>query len=209
MIRSHVPAYTLAELDIIRRCDTPEKIQHFLDTEIRYGVDPVADYRLRCLRGVLRDRMAHCFEGALTAAAMLEFHGHPPLILCIEARDIDHMVALFRRDQHWGAVAHSRDPLLKWRDAQYAEPRDIVMSYYPLYYNEFTKDHSDLTIRGYAVVDFSQVEGDWRTSEEDVLFVEEMLYRVPYTALFPEPGKERFLSLLDGSIEWLPAARGA
>lgn len=201
---STTTAYTAAELEVIRRCDTPEKVQHFLDTEIRYGVDPVAEYRLRCLRGVLRDRVAHCFEGALTAAAMLEYHGQPPLILCIEARDIDHMVVLFRRNQRWGAVAHSRDPLLKWRGPQYATPCDIVMSYYPHYYNVFTDDHSDLTIRGYAVVDFSRIERDWRTSEEDVLFVEELLYHVPYTALFPEPGKRRFLSLPEGAIAWLP-----
>jgi hypothetical protein len=208
MNRSSIPAYTASELEIIRRCDTPEKVQHFLDTEIRYEVDPVSDYRLRCLRGVLRDRVAHCFEGALTAAAMLEYHGYPPLILCIEARDIDHMVVLFRRDDLWGAVAHSRDVLLKWRAPEHPTPRDIVMSYYPHYYNVFTEDHGDLTIRGYTVVDFAQVEGDWRTSEEDVLFVEEMLYGIPYVALFPQPKRQRFLSTPEGELEWLPDAPG-
>lgn len=199
-----IRAYSASEIEILNRCDNPEKVQAFLDTEIRYGVDPVADYRLRCLRGVLRDRVAHCFEGALTAAAMLEHHGDPPLVLCIEARDIDHMVALFRRDHLWGAVAHSRDPLLKWRDPKHSTPRDLVMSYYPHYYNEFTKDRSDLTIRGYTLLEFERVTGNWRTSEDDVLFVEEALYRLPYTALFPEEGKETFLSRPDGTIEWLP-----
>ncbi len=202
------PLYTAAELEVIQRCDTPEKIQHFLDTELRYGVDPHADYRLRCLRGVLRDRVAHCFEGALTALAMLEYHGYPPLLLSIEARDIDHMTALFQRQGLWGTVAHSRDPLLKWRGAQFASPRDLVLSYYPHYYNEFTKDRSDLTIRGFAVVDLAHVQGDWRTSDEDVLFMEQILYEVPYSALFPKPGRERFLSRPDESIEWLVSDAG-
>ena len=57
-------------------------------------------------RQVLRERTAHCLEGAIFAAAALRALGFPPLLLDLEAvQDTDHVVAVFRVDGRWGAIA--------------------------------------------------------------------------------------------------------
>ncbi len=76
-------------------------IQAFLD-RIPYSADPV----YRSPRSVLRDRKAHCFDGALFAAFALRRLGHRPLIVDMTAEnDDDHLVAVFRRRGLLGAVA--------------------------------------------------------------------------------------------------------
>src|SRR5258708_14895576 len=78
-----------AERELIRGLGSPAAIQGFLDS-IPYSADPF----YRCPRRVLRDRRAHCFDGALLAAAALRRLGLPPLIVDLYAeRDDDHMLA--------------------------------------------------------------------------------------------------------------------
>ena len=91
-----------SERRILARLTTPNKIQNFLD-EIGYSSAETN----RCPLYVLRDRMANCFDGAVFAAALLSRLGFPPLILDMlpNGRDDAHVVAVYRRDGHWGAVA--------------------------------------------------------------------------------------------------------
>src|SRR5215475_4459130 len=72
------------ELSIIKRLSSPVKIQYFLDCDIRYNKE-VDGETCRSPRRVLRDRLAHCAEGAFFAAAALRVHGHDPLIVDLEA----------------------------------------------------------------------------------------------------------------------------
>ena len=111
---------------------TPGAIQAFLD-ELPYSADPI----YRCPVRVLRERIAHCFDGALFAAAALRLLGHPPLILDIvpSGRDDDHLLALFKRDGHWGAVAKSNFVGLRFREPVYRTLRELVLSYFEQYYN--------------------------------------------------------------------------
>ena len=51
------------EKRIVARLDTPLRIQEFLD-EVAYSTEPV----YRAPLTVLRDRKAHCFDGACFAA---------------------------------------------------------------------------------------------------------------------------------------------
>src|SRR6185437_3579025 len=107
------------ELRTLAALKTPERIQRFLDTEIAYNKEPDGD-TLRSPRRVLRDRVAHCFEGALLAAAALRVQGDPPLLLDLESvRDDDHVLALFRRDGHWGAIGKSNFSGLRFREPVY------------------------------------------------------------------------------------------
>lgn len=59
---------TAAERAVFRRLNTLEKIQRFLDVELAYNKEPDGP-TCRSPRRVLRDRTAHCMEGALFAAA--------------------------------------------------------------------------------------------------------------------------------------------
>src|SRR5438876_11510085 len=71
------------ERAVFRRLDSPAKIQDFLNA-IPISREPEGD---TCLspRLVLRERRAHCIEGAMLAAAILRWHGERPLIVDMEA----------------------------------------------------------------------------------------------------------------------------
>jgi hypothetical protein len=101
------------ERRIMAGLTSPGKIQDFLDS-IPYSAESV----YRCPLRVLRERMAHCFDGALFAAAALRQIGHPPLVLDMipNDRDDDHMLALFKQNGHWGAVAKSNFAGLRFRE---------------------------------------------------------------------------------------------
>ena len=118
-------------LRLLHRLETPWQIQVFLD-ETPYSTEPI----YRSPLSVLRDRRAHCFDGALFAAAALRRLGLPPLILDMRAHnDDDHVVALFQIDGHWGAIAKSNTTVLRYREAVYRSRRELVMSYFDFYYN--------------------------------------------------------------------------
>src|SRR3989475_10485514 len=87
---------TPAEFALLRRLDSPRKIQAYL-----YGLKQnfeVGGDTCRPVRAVLRTESAHCIEGAMLAACAMWIQGEPPLLLDMRAvRDFDHVVALFKR----------------------------------------------------------------------------------------------------------------
>src|SRR5260370_28506808 len=120
-----------AERDLLLGLDSPARIQAFLDS-VPYSSDPF----YRCPRRVLRDRRAHCFDGALMAAAALRVLGYPPLVVDLYAeRDDDHMLALWQRDGCWGALAKSNFVGLRFREAVYQRLRELGVSYFEAFYN--------------------------------------------------------------------------
>ena len=67
--------YTSAEWRLIRRLDTPARVQAWLNS-LPYNDEPrPAGETLRSFRQVVRRRTAHCLEAALAAAVILEAHG--------------------------------------------------------------------------------------------------------------------------------------
>jgi hypothetical protein len=123
---------TKTELRILTKFTSPSKIQEFLDS-IPYSDEE----RYRCPRSVLQDRKAHCYDGAVFAAAALRMIGHPPLLVDMlpNSRDDDHILAVFRRNNRWGAVAKSNFSGLRFREPVYRGLRELIMSYFELYYN--------------------------------------------------------------------------
>jgi hypothetical protein len=134
-----------SEYRILERLRTPEKIQDFLSSmPANFERDGET-----CLsvREVLRQRRAHCIEGAMVAACALWIQGEPPLLLDLKAeRDYDHVVALFRRNGCWGAISKTNPPLLRWRDPVYRSLRELVMSYL----HEYANRRHQKTLRSYA-----------------------------------------------------------
>src|SRR5215470_7310768 len=107
------------ELSVIKRLSSPEKIQRFLDDEVAYNKERDGE-TCRSPRRVLRDRLAHCAEGAYFAAAALRLRGYPPLIVDLMAvRDDDHLLAVFKQHGHWGAIAKSNYSGLRFREPVY------------------------------------------------------------------------------------------
>jgi hypothetical protein len=129
---------------VLTALQNPGDIQRFLDS-IPYSADPF----YRCPLRVLRERTAHCFDGAVFAAAALQRLGFPPLILELlpDARDDDHLIAPFKIDGRWGALAQSNFVGLRFREPVYRHLRELVMSYFEHYYNVAREK----TLRGYAL----------------------------------------------------------
>ena len=137
---------TRAEFAILRRLDSPEKIQKFLfSLGQNFEVDGDT---CRTVRGVLKTRRAHCIEGAMVAACAFWVNGEPPLLLDMRAvRDFDHVVALYRRHGRWGAISKTNGIGLRSRDPVYGSLRELAMSYFHEYTNR--RDHK--TLREYSV----------------------------------------------------------
>ncbi|MEK7277866.1 MAG: hypothetical protein AAB427_11000, partial [Chloroflexota bacterium] len=75
-----------------------------------------------------------------------------------------HMLALFKRDGHWGAVAKSNFVGLRYREPIYRTVRELVMSYFEDFYNVAREK----TLRSYTVPlnlkAFDKL--DWMTRDE-------------------------------------------
>ncbi len=195
-------AFTKEELAVLKRCSTPERTQKWLDG-LKYNWERDGKSTLKTFRRVVREGNAHCLEGALAAAAICSFHGDPPLLLCMEARDIDHNLFVYRRRGRWGALAQSRDPNLRSRPPVHETLRDLVLAYHPYYWNYWSKDETDLTLRGFALVDLRRFKNDWVTSEKDPTAIEDHLWSITYEAIWPIPGRRRFVSPRRGKLRWV------
>ena len=169
------------EFKFPRALTTPAKIQRFLDEELGYNLEPDGD---TCYspRTVLKKRVAHCMEGAMLATAALRRLGHPPLLVDLEAvRDTDHVLAVYRDNGHWGAVAKSDYSGLRSREPVYRTIRALVMSYFEHYFNPA----GEKTLRAYSrPVNLSQFDRhSWMTSDEDVWIVPNYLCDLKHTPI--------------------------
>jgi hypothetical protein len=184
-------ALTRKEQRLIAGLTSPIKIQVFLDTLV-YSDEDI----YRCPLRVLRDRKAHCFDGALFAAAALRRLGYPPLILDMlpNDRDDDHLLALYKRDGHWGAVAKSNFVGLRFRETVYRTLRELVMSYFEPYYNV----EREKTLRGYTtplnLATFDRV--NWMTRDERLDDIGERLGEIRQVPLLT-PAMIKGLALVD------------
>ena len=152
---------TRSEFATLERLDTPQKIQEFVSS-LRSNFE-VGGQTCLSVREVLRQRRAHCIEGAMLAACALWIHGEPPLLLDLQAeRDYDHVVALFRRNRCWGAISKTNPPLLRWRDPVYRTLRELAMSYL----HEYANKRGHKTLRRYSrPFDLRRIDPkDWVTN---------------------------------------------
>lgn len=130
-------------------------------------------------RRALREKRAHCLEGAIIAATILEQHGYPPTIVSIESQDnLDHVLFIYKRAGFYGSVARSRDIGLHGRKPVFRTVRDLVMSYYDPYIDKTAR------IKGYATTSLYDLGlYDWRFSEHNVWRVERYLQEIPHTRI--------------------------
>ena len=135
-------------------------------------------------RRVLRERTAHCLEGAVFAAAALRVLGFPPLLLDLEAvQDTHHVIAVFRVRGHWGAIAKSNFSGLRYREPVHRTLRELVMSYFEGYINL----RGDRTLRAYSqpvnLARFDRSRPGWMTTEGDLWWIAEHLLEIRHVPL--------------------------
>lgn len=181
-------AFRPREWEVIRRHRTPRQVQDYL-RRLPYNREEEGE-TLRTFRGVVRAGKAHCLEGALSAATILEQHGYPPLLLDLESKDnLDHVLFLFQHRGRWGTVARSRDIALHGRKPVFRTVRSVVMSYVDPYVDGKAR------ITGYGVADLRRlVRGDWRLSEKNVWAVERALIKMPHRKI--RTSERRFRRIL-------------
>jgi len=169
--------FTATELRVLRALKTPSGIQRYLD-EMPYHLAGTA----WSPRMVLRERTAHCLEGAVFAAAALRVLGLRPLIFDLEAdQDTDHVVAIFKSRGHWGAVAKSNFTGCRYREPVYRNLRELALSYFNIYFNL----RGERTLRRYSQpVDLARFDHlHWMTTEKDIWFIAEYLCEIPHRSL--------------------------
>ncbi len=171
---------------------TPALIQAFLD-ETRYP----SGSENRSPLEVLRQRKAHCLDGGLFAAAALRRLGFPPLVLDLQpdpGMDDDHVLALYKIDDCWGAVAKSNYSGLRFREPVYRSLRELVISYF----DDFFNVNGIKTLRYYTrPINLGRFDKqDWMNSSSGVDWLENYLKTVKIHPLIT-PAQAAFLSPVD------------
>jgi hypothetical protein len=168
--------YTTKEIQLFKRLNTPAKIQDFLNT-LAFNFEK-NEQTCMSPRRVLEAGTAHCVEGAVLGAAVLEFHGAKPLILDLRSTerpyDFDHVVAVYKQFGCFGAISKTNHAVLRYREPVYKTLRELVLSYFHEY---FLNSTGQKTLREYSdplnLTRFDALE--WRTSTEDVFDIPEYL----------------------------------
>ena len=169
-----------SELQALLRLKDPYHIQKFLyDLPYHHANTSWSPRR------VLREKTAHCLEGAIFAAAALRVNGYPPLILDFEAkRDTDHVLAVFQVDGFWGSIAKSNFTGLRYREPVYRTLRELAISYFDDYFNLL----GERTLRKYsAQVNLKRFDHlNWMTTEKPIWFIAEYLTKIHHYPLVSE-----------------------
>ena len=146
---------------------TPSDIQAFLDA-IPYSIVDLNRSPLQ----VLHEKQAHCLDGGLFAAAVLRHQGYPPFILDIQpdpGQDDDHVLALFKIEGCWGAVAQSNYTGLRYREAIHRTLRELVLSYFENFFNSYAKKTMRYYTRPINLRQFDQQGWMWSSAGVDAV----------------------------------------
>lgn len=176
------------EFKILSRLNTPQKIQTFLDDmPLNFENDGET-----CMspRRVLRERRAHCIEGAFLAGVCLMLQGEKPLIvsLKVEKDDVDHIVTIFKRNKHYGAISKTNHFVLRYRDPVYRSVRELAMSYFHEY---FLTKNGKKTFIGYTEpINLNRFGTRWITAEDDLWDIAEQIYDAPITQIVSKENRK-------------------
>lgn len=156
-----------------RSLNSPIEIQHYLD-----GLPYVGEERNRCPLDVMKDGQSHCLDGGLLAALALRRLGDPGLLVDLvpakdengQYLDDDHVLAVFRRDGLWGAVAKSNFVWLRYREPVYRTLRELAMSYFEVYYNVDGLKTLRAYTRPFDIAQYDSLNYAWDECNVDKLY---------------------------------------
>jgi hypothetical protein len=160
---------------------TPARIQDFVNS-LRFNFEKRRETH-RSVEEAIKHGEAHCFEGALIAAALLMRLGHKPLLLDLKAArpDFDHVVAVFKEGGRWGAISKTNHAILRYREPVYASLRELAMSYF----NEYFLEDGTKTMRSFSAKPFSLSRyGDaWLKGSENLAWLAHELDAAPHVEI--------------------------
>ena len=181
------------KLSFAKQFKKPIDIQIFLN-----GLLYNSEYITNSPKNVFLKRKANCFEGALFAAAVLRTMGHKPLIVDLVAKnDDDHVIAIYKQNNFFGAVAKSNTTLLRFREPVYRTLRELVMSYFDFYFNTL----GEKSLRTYSnPVNLSKFDKyNWMTTDNDLEFIGDYLYTIKHRKIL-DSKSIRLLNTADKEI---------
>jgi hypothetical protein len=185
---------TLREYATLERLSTPQKIQAFVNAiPINHEI---GGETVLSVREVLRQRRAHCIEGAMLAAAALWVHGEAPLVMHLDCHESDfpHVITLFRRAGAWGAISKTNGAPLRYRDPIYRTLRELALSYF----HEYSNRRGHKTLRSYsAAFDLRRMDPEeWLTCKKSCWATHDRLQELRHFALISRR-QEKLLSKRD------------
>ncbi len=170
------------EKALLRKLNTPAKVQDFLNT-LSFNFEKEGETVKSPIR-VLREKNAHCLEGAILGAYILSLHGFLPLLLHLKTtkNDFDHVVAPFKINGRFGALSKTNHAVLRYREPVYQNIHELAMSYF----HEYFLDNGLKTLRQYSQpLDLNVFEKGWEVEEEDLWGIDEELDRIKHYDLIP------------------------
>ena len=180
------------EINLFKKCNTPQKIQDLIDT-IPINFEAPGEDTFLSPREVLKQNRAHCIEAACLAAAIFQFHKQPPLIVDLTAvkSDEDHVIAVFKQHGHWGAISKTNHAVLRYREPIYKTIRELVMSYFHEYIKNETKKK---TLRSYTnPINLKQFNAkNWITDKEYIGYIVDKIYATKH---FPILSRKQIATL--------------
>ncbi|OGZ03714.1 MAG: hypothetical protein A2648_02045 [Candidatus Lloydbacteria bacterium RIFCSPHIGHO2_01_FULL_41_20] len=171
------------EEKIFKCLSTPVKIQDFLNG-IPNNFEKNGE---TCMspRRVLREKKAHCIEGAMFSASALLYNGKSPLLVHFATnKDEDHVIAVFKKNGLWGAISKSNHSLMRYRDPVYKTIRELCMSYFNEY---FMYENGRKTLVGYTKpINLKKFGTNWITREEELWKINDALFDAPHLPIAPK-----------------------
>jgi hypothetical protein len=174
---------TSDEVSFLKTLDSPRKIQDYLDS-LPFNHEEDGE---TCMspRRTLREKKAHCLEGAMLACVALMLNGEKPLILNLKVRedDYDHVVALYERNGYWGAISKTNHSVLRFRDPVYMSIRELAMTYFHEY---FLVSNGEKTMRGYSLpINLRRFGTKWITKEDELWDIGTFIFKAPHNKVIP------------------------
>lgn len=171
----------------LNQLDSPFAIQQYLDS-----MPYIGEERDRSPLNVMLDHQSHCLDGGFLAALCLWRIGFQPLLIDIvpdPGKDDDHVLALYRIEGRWGALAKSNYVNLGFREAVHKSLRELVMTYF----EHYVSIHQEKVLTGYTrPLDASRYTHlNWATDEAgaNTLYYKHFYGRKPIPLITKSMGK--------------------
>ncbi len=179
----NMPEFSKKEKILLKSMDTPAKVQDFLNS-LPFNFEKEGETVKSPIR-TMRERNAHCLEGALLGSYILSLHGFPPLLLHLKTtrNDFDHVIAPFQIRGRWGALSKTNHSVLRYREPVYKSVRELVMTYF----HEYFTDDGKKNLRKYSLpLNMKVFEPGWETEEEDLWGVDDELDKIKHYDVAPK-----------------------
>lgn len=173
-------------LKIIKKLSTPHKVQDFLDT-LPFNFEEKGE-TYYSPKIVLKEKKAHCFEGALFAHLCLTYHNFENYIVDLKTKSIkedsDHIICTFRINKFWGAISKTNHSVLRWRDPIYRDTEELAKTYF----HEYFLDNGKKTLFSFSKpLNIFKIFGEkWVIAEKDLDQIAEKIDESLHQKFVPE-----------------------